>query len=1153
MKTKPMKIMSIFLTLVMLVMIIGVLSITASAADITIDYTTESQTWGSGSSTMVWDKSTKTLTLNNYTLEGMLTVSGNVEKIVLVGNNTIKGGQHGIYYTAGNTSTLTITSQDTNNPGTLTVICDTSGSYDFSVGIYGYYASLLIENATVNTTGGTSTSLGAGIYMESNVTIENATVNATCADGERNNYGIYSGGTLSITNSTVNAVGGYARYSKGINAKTADINKNSVIYAKGSDLADSSYGLDVLSGDLTIAGNVKLTAIGNYGIRVMTETFKSVYADSVITAIGKSFGIWTKSASISSVSTCLATKGVSASSQALYIDQYKDQEVYKTSYYSVRSDEGTEQSALYVTGVPSVVYIGDSFKLTVTGGSGDGIYFWQSSDVAIATVDQNGNVSVKGAGEFTITARKAADGTYKEASKLVSFNAICTHSDSEHTTGTDNENSTHNFLCTVCESIGTEDHTGGNYIADGNVITDKCTVCDGTTGVATLTASGDTYDGAAYKATVNSTGTFENKIWTITYTANGDSSLSNGQAVNVGSYTASISIGGVTASQSFTIKKADPKASDFALSKSVEIYNGEAQSITVSANSGIVGMGVITFKYYDENGDLVTDPTYVGVYTVRVDVTDGNNYNAITDLEVGNFEITPKTLAVTDITVSEGVTYNGEPQIPTVTVEGLILNTDYTVSWDKEGFVNADTYTVTVKGIGNYGGTVTKTYQIAPKPLVDSDITIDITEAIYNGEAQAPTVTVAGLVRDTDYTVTWDQNGFVNAATYTATIEGKGNYSGTFTRTLVINKAELVVELTSPISSVLPGNQIALNLTVNSTEGTPVWSFTNATHVSGSIIKVDDDLVIGQDTVTITVTYDETANYKGGSKTITLDVGMPDVTGEIADLEEKINALNELIKDKADTSVVEQKMNEISAKIEALEQVKDAYVDADAALKVELEDAIADAKNEAMTAANTALEKAKDELKGLIESGDAKNATELADAVQNLNDAIALAQQTAEKFATDADAALKVELEARITSAELLIDSVRSRVSKAEKAIKNLNEAIDKLESVDKANAEALAEAIESLNKAIDEAKKIAADSDKDISKELTDKINAADNALREALNELQQNLNDTKKELDGKIEKLNTAVIVVAVIAVLGVCGNVAILVWIIKRKRVV
>ena len=67
----------------------------------------------------------------------------------------------------------------------------------------------------------------------------------------------------------------------------------------------------------------------------------------------------------------------------------------------------------------------------------------------------------------------------------------------------------------------------------------------------------------------------------------------------------------------------------------------------------------------------------------------------------------------------------------------------------------------------------------------------------------------------------------------------------------------------------------------------------------------------------------------------------------------------------------------------------------------------------------------------------------------------------------------------------------------------------------------------------------------------MTDKINEADRELRKALDELQKNLTDTKEELDGRIENLNTAVIIVAVVAALGVCGNVALLVRILKRKR--
>ena len=60
-------------------------------------------------------------------------------------------------------------------------------------------------------------------------------------------------------------------------------------------------------------------------------------------------------------------------------------------------------------------------------------------------------------------------------------------------------------------------------------------------------------------------------------------------------------------------------------------------------------------------------------------------------------------------------TYNGKIQKPTVmTIKDLTLKegTDYTVTWSDDSSKNVGTYTVTIKGIGNYIDTTKATYQI---------------------------------------------------------------------------------------------------------------------------------------------------------------------------------------------------------------------------------------------------------------------------------------------------------------------------------------------------------------------------------------------------------------------------------------------------------
>ncbi len=78
------------------------------------------------------------------------------------------------------------------------------------------------------------------------------------------------------------------------------------------------------------------------------------------------------------------------------------------------------------------------------------------------------------------------------------------------------------------------------------------------------------------------------------------------------------------------VKKATPKAGDFDFTPPKDlIYNGEEKAATVTAKSGINGMGKITAIKYYKDGKEVT-PTNAGEYTVKIDVVEGDNYNAAT-------------------------------------------------------------------------------------------------------------------------------------------------------------------------------------------------------------------------------------------------------------------------------------------------------------------------------------------------------------------------------------------------------------------------------------------------------------------------------------------------------------------------------------------
>lgn len=84
----------------------------------------------------------------------------------------------------------------------------------------------------------------------------------------------------------------------------------------------------------------------------------------------------------------------------------------------------------------------------------------------------------------------------------------------------------------------------------------------------------------------------------------------------------------------FTIEKGIPADIDFTVNLPVNtIKDGNDKIASAEVKNGVVGMGVITVKYVDENGnESTTAPVDEGTYTVKLDVSEGDNYVEATDI-----------------------------------------------------------------------------------------------------------------------------------------------------------------------------------------------------------------------------------------------------------------------------------------------------------------------------------------------------------------------------------------------------------------------------------------------------------------------------------------------------------------------------------------
>ena len=171
--------------------------------------------------------------------------------------------------------------------------------------------------------------------------------------------------------------------------------------------------------------------------------------------------------------------------------------------------------------------------------------------------------------------------------------------------------------------------------SDGTAISAECGNADGLCGntnggsVTIAPPSGELiYDGSAKAAKLTTTGWTAADVGEITYQKDG--SALSAAPVDAGTYTAGITVGGQTASVTYTIRQAVPQAGDFAFSPPDTLtYDGSARTAAVAARAGIAGMGGVTVKYFKNGAE--TEPKDAGDYTVKVSVAEGANYNATTD------------------------------------------------------------------------------------------------------------------------------------------------------------------------------------------------------------------------------------------------------------------------------------------------------------------------------------------------------------------------------------------------------------------------------------------------------------------------------------------------------------------------------------------
>lgn len=349
----------------------------------------------------------------------------------------------------------------------------------------------------------------------------------------------------------------------------------------------------------------------------------------------------------------------------------------------------------------------------------------------------------------------------------------------------------------------------------------------------------------------NGTTTLKNGTdFTLTYQNNVNKGTAKVYIKGKGNYSGSCSLTfSITARPVSTLKITVPSVT----------YNGKAQKPAVTAKYN---------NYKFKNGTDYTlsykNNTKIGTATVTV-----KGKGKLSGTKSVTFKINAKPIKNAVITYNNSLTYNGSTLSPAVTVKygnaTLKKNTDYTVAYSNN--VNAGTGTITITGKGIYGGSVKKTFTI--KKLGISATAVSGTgNKVYTGSVikPVPAVKVGGrtLKNGTDFTVSYKNN--TEPGTATLKVTGKGNYSGSVSKTFKITaRAINDVEVTVP-DTVFTGEQVRPDVVV---------SYGNYQFINNSdyTLSFKDNVNIGTASVVVTG-----KNHLSGSRTVTFPIEKADIS-----------------------------------------------------------------------------------------------------------------------------------------------------------------------------------------------------------------------------------------------------------------------------------
>ena len=256
-------------------------------------------------------------------------------------------------------------------------------------------------------------------------------------------------------------------------------------------------------------------------------------------------------------------------------------------------------------------------------------------------------------------------------------------------------------------------------------------------------------EGTDYEVTY-STSDFRNVTGTITVTITG-----------IGNYT-----GKVTRTYEIT-----PKAYTVTTESAKKVYDGTALT-ACGKIEGIVDGEDVEFKV---TGSQTNKGTSKNTYSLKWNGSAIETNYKLEKESIGDLTVTEQTIDpgkdpdnpnpnYSGVTINkpsnkvyDGKEHKWSPAVTDKEGNALVEGTDYEVAYSTSDFRNVTgTITVTITGIGNYTGTVTRTYEITPKTYT---VTTESAKKVYDGTALTAGGKIEGIVdgEDVEFKVTGSQ------------------------------------------------------------------------------------------------------------------------------------------------------------------------------------------------------------------------------------------------------------------------------------------------------------------------------------------------------------------------------------------------------------